>query len=115
MASVILHLTIRHLRRRPKDMEERVTIMGDGRWSPPKPWRRFLRFSLCGLLVLVAVCSVLLGIAFHRAREQARAVAIIEAHCGSVMYDYNQMMTDYFDVKARSRMPEWLLESLGED
>jgi hypothetical protein len=77
--------------------------------------RRFLRFSLRGLLALVAVCSVWLGIAFHRAREQARAVAIIEAHGGTVMYDYNQMLFDYFDINARSDTPEWLLESLGED
>jgi hypothetical protein len=41
----------------------------------PISLRRFLRFSLRGLLVLVAVCSVWLGIAFQRAQEQARAAA----------------------------------------
>jgi hypothetical protein len=41
--------------------------------KPSRSLRRFLRFSMRGLLVLVAVCSVWLGIAFHRAREQAQA------------------------------------------
>jgi hypothetical protein len=96
-------------------LEEKVTMMVDGPQSPPKPWRRFLRFSLRGLLVLVAVCSVWLGIAFHRAREQARAVAIIKHHSGYIVYDYNQLPTGFFDFKARSGIPEWLLDILGED
>jgi hypothetical protein len=40
-----------------------------------KPYGSSLRFSLRGLLVLVAICSVWLGMAFQRAREQVRAVA----------------------------------------
>jgi len=80
------------------------------------PWRprRFLRSSLRGLLVLVAVCSVWLGIAFQRAREQARAVEIVYAHNGWVFYDYNNG-PDFYDEGARSSIPTWLLDSLGED
>jgi len=49
-----------------------ITECHRGTGRLPKPLRRFLRFSVRGLLVLVAVCSVWLGIAFQRAREQAR-------------------------------------------
>jgi hypothetical protein len=44
-----------------------------------RPLRRLVQFSLRGLLVLVAICSVWLGIAFHPARQQARAVAAIKS------------------------------------
>lgn len=76
--------------------------------------RRFLRFSLRGLLVVVAVVSVCLGVAFHRAREQARAVAAIESAGGHVFYDYHG--TDYdLDQSASSGIPAWLLDALGVD
>jgi hypothetical protein len=74
--------------------------------------RRFLRFSLRGLLVLVAVCSVWLGIVFHRAREQARAVAAIRAAHGYVVYDYQGGESGPF---ATSEVPSWLLDNLGVD
>jgi hypothetical protein len=60
---------------------------GDGQPEPSR-FRGLLQFSLRALLVLVAVCSVCLGIAFHRAREQARAVSLIESLGGTVTYDY---------------------------
>jgi hypothetical protein len=82
--------------------------------SAPKRGRRFLRFSLRGLLVVVAICSVWLGIAFHRAREQARLVALIEANGGHVFYDYHEVDSKIF-VDATSRTPAWLLDSLGVD
>ena len=72
-----------------------------------------MQFSLRGLLVLVAICSVWLGIAFHRAREQARVVALLRAHDkGSlfVLYDFNDL-----DEDARSPIPAWLIETLGID
>jgi hypothetical protein len=65
-------------------------------------------------LVVVAICSVWLGIAFHRAREQARAVAAIEAVPGYVIYDYHGEEED-FDWSATSKVPGWLLNRLGVD
>src|SRR5687767_7099653 len=81
----------------------------------PIPLRRFLRFSLRALLVLVAVCSVWLGIAFQRAREQARAVGVIQAAYGYVFYDYQGENWDSFDQWGKSEVPSWLLDSLGVD
>src|SRR5687768_8422684 len=81
--------------------------------EPCRP-RRFLRFSLRGLLVLVAVCSVWLGIAFHRAREQSQAVAAIQASGGFVYYDYH-IVDDAPEPSLTSTVPGWLLENLGID
>jgi hypothetical protein len=80
----------------------------------PRRGRRFLRFSLRGLLVVVAICSVWLGIAFHRAREQAQLVSLIESSGGHVLYDYHEVDSKFF-VNATSRTPAWLLDSLGVD
>jgi hypothetical protein len=82
--------------------------------AAPKRVRRFLRFSLRGLLVVVAICSVWLGIAFHRAREQARAVKAIEAAGGYVLYDYENASRSHF-VWGKSNFPSWLLDALGID
>jgi hypothetical protein len=72
-----------------------------------------VQFSLRGLLVLVAICSVWLGIAFHRAREQARVVALLGPSYNGplfVMYDFNDL-----DEDARSPVPAWLIGALGID
>jgi hypothetical protein len=77
--------------------------------------RRFLRFSLRGLLVLVAICSVWFGIVFSRAREQARAVAAIKAVGGQVYYDYQ--FADWYNINysAKSPTPTWFLDAVGID
>ena len=77
--------------------------------------RRLVQFSLRGLLVLVAICSVWLGIAFHRAREQARAVAAIKSSGGYVFYDFQGIEADSFDQWGTSDVPAWLVNSLGVD
>ena len=56
-----------------------------------------MQFSLRALFVLVAVCSICFGLAFHRAREQARAVAAIKSAGGYVFYDYQGVEADSFD------------------
>src|SRR5687767_4676313 len=83
--------------------------------TPQRRFWRFLRFSLRGLLVVVAICSVWLGIVFHRAREQARAVAAIKSAYGYVFYDYQRTEWDSFDQWGTSDVPRWLLENLGVD
>jgi hypothetical protein len=74
-----------------------------------------VQFSLRGLLVLVAICSVWLGIAFHRAREQARAVAAIKSGGGYVFYDYQGVEYRSFDQWGTSEIPAWLSGQLGVD
>jgi hypothetical protein len=81
---------------------------------PSRAWR-LVQFSLRGLLVLVAVCAVWLGIAFHRAREQARAVATINSSGGYVFYDFQGVEFRSFDQWGTSEFPTWLLDQLGVD
>jgi hypothetical protein len=81
---------------------------------PALPRRRWLRFSLRTLLVLVTALGIWLGIAFHRARLQARAVESIQAQYASVWYDYQYNGEDS-KQSGVSRVPPWLLNGLGVD
>ena len=51
-------------------------------------WRRFLRFSVRGLIVLVLVVGVWLGWLVPHARIQRDAVAAITRAQGSAYYDW---------------------------
>jgi hypothetical protein len=51
------------------------------------PWRRFLRFSVRGLIVLVIVMGVWLGWIVRRARIQHDAVLAISVAGGRVTYN----------------------------
>ncbi len=53
-----------------------------------RPWRRFLRFSVRGLIVVVLVIGAWLGWLVRSARIQREAVAAIEHARGSVSYDW---------------------------
>jgi hypothetical protein len=50
------------------------------------PWRRFLRFSMRGLIVMVLVSGLGLGWLVCSARIQREAVAAITAAGGSIEY-----------------------------
>jgi hypothetical protein len=70
-----------------------------------KPKRRWLRFSLRSLLLLVLVVAVSLAWAIHKARQQGIAVAALKEMGCFVNYD-----------NAGSGSPaEWLRKLLGED
>jgi hypothetical protein len=82
----------------------------------PARQRPFLQFSLRALLLLIAVCAVSLGLAFHRAREQARAVAAIRNAGGSVWYDFQEGPDVYSpNVTGTSNVPSWLVDQFGVD
>ena len=53
-----------------------------------RPWRRFLRLSVRGLIVLVLVIGAGLGWIVHQAHVQRDAVAAIKNAGGSVKYDW---------------------------
>jgi hypothetical protein len=53
-----------------------------------RPWRRYLRFSVRGLIVLVLVIGAGLGWIVRSARMQREAVAAIKNAGGSVSYDW---------------------------
>ena len=78
------------------------------------PRRRFLRFSVRGLIVLVMVIGGWLGWIVRAARIQREAVAAIRNAGGHVHYDSG--WTE--NTTGRPRMPsapDWLLDSLGFD
>jgi Leucine-rich repeat (LRR) protein len=56
--------------------------------SASRPWRRFLRFSVRGLIVLVLVIGVGLGWIVRSAHMQREAVAAIRNSGGIVFYDW---------------------------
>jgi internalin A len=55
-----------------------------------RPWQRFLRFSVRGLIVLVVVIGAGLGWLVRSARIQSEAVAAIEKAGGEVHFDWEQ-------------------------
>ncbi len=79
-----------------------------------RPWRRFLRFSVRGLIVLVLVTGAGLGWVVRSARIQREAVAAILMAGGCVDYDrqweHGQMVS-----RPSPDIPQWLLDRLGED
>jgi internalin A len=80
----------------------------------PRPWRRFLRFSVRGLIVLVLVIGAGLGRIVHDAHVQRDAVAAIRRAGGEVEYDC------YWSNGSRvlggePRAPRWLIDLIGGD
>src|SRR5689334_19696866 len=60
--------------------------------TPATTRRRWLRYSLRTLFVLVTLLCVWLGLWANRAERQKRAVAWFKAHGGEVHYDYEFTM-----------------------
>jgi internalin A len=60
-----------------------------------RPWRKLLRFSVRGLIVVVLVCGVWLGWLVRSARIQRDAVAAITRAGGAVKYDYGWTKGEY--------------------
>src|SRR4051812_6021643 len=71
--------------------------------------RRWLRFSLRGVLVAIAVIAVLLWIPIQRAKTQRRAVTDVERLGGTVDYDFS------WNDQKEPPAPAWLRRVLGDD
>ncbi len=54
----------------------------------PPPKKRWLRFSLRTMLMLMTILCVWLGFKVHRAERQKAAIAWVESVGGAVSYDY---------------------------
>lgn len=79
-----------------------------------RPWRRFLRFSVRGMIVVVLVIGAGLGRIVHQAHVQRDAVAAIVKNRGRVLYDW-----DWSDGKwmpeGKLRAAPWLVDLVGID
>jgi Leucine Rich repeat len=79
-----------------------------------RPWRRYLRFSVRGLIVVVLLVGCWLGWIVRIAHIQQAAVAAIRKASGSVSYDW-----EFRDGKiirgGKPRAPRWLVDLAGID
>jgi DNA-binding transcriptional ArsR family regulator len=78
------------------------------------PWRKFLRFSVRGLIVLVLVFGAGLGWVVRSAKVQREAVAAIKNAQGSVTYDWERHNGKSI-LGARPWAPGWLVDLIGVD
>jgi Leucine Rich Repeat (LRR) protein len=86
--------------------------MSDGLVS--RPWRRFLRYSVRGLILLVLVVGVWLGWIVRSARLQHAAVAAIEKDGGFVIYDgWNSDNGRW--TNSKPWRTNWLTNTIGVD
>src|SRR6516225_8007057 len=76
----------------------------------PCPWRRFLRFSVRGLIVFVVVIGAGLGWIVRQAHIQRDAVEAIRKAGGSVMYDWEPSAGIPGGVPLA---PAWLVDLVG--
>ena len=76
------------------------------------PWRRYLRFSVRGLIVLVLVIGLGLGWIVRSVRIQREAVASITRAGGSLEYEW-QWNNRRNAPQEVPRTPRWLAEFTG--
>jgi hypothetical protein len=83
--------------------------------NPLSPsWRRFLRFSVRGMIVLVLVVGGWLGWIVRKAHVQRQAVWAIERAGGEVFYDW-QFSNGEFDVEGKTWASRYLVDFFGVD
>ncbi len=80
----------------------------------PRPRRRFLRFSIRGLIVLVLVIGGALGWLVRSARDQRGAAATIMAAGGIVQYNWEWRNGKSYPA-AKPWVPDWLVDRIGID
>jgi hypothetical protein len=80
----------------------------------PHPLRRFLRFSVRGLIVVVLVIVVWLGWIVQQAHVQRDAVAAIRRSGGEVFYDW-EWKDGHRIIGGEPWPPRWLVHLVGVD
>lgn len=84
----------------------------------PRPCRRWFRFSLRTLLLMVtfgAAAFGWLGINLRAAQRQRDAVAAVQKLGGFVGYDYQMDSAGNLDANAVAPAPAWLRKIAGDD
>ena len=85
--------------------------------QPPKPARRWLRFSLRSMLLLVVVIAIPMGWKVNRARNQRVVVAELQTMHAEIVYDYQIVKVkggwDYGNLPPPG--PIWLTDLLGKE
>lgn len=79
-----------------------------------RPWWRYVRFSLRGLMVLVLAAGAGLGWYVRSARIQRQAVAAIEQAGGSVAYEWD-LQNGKRIPNGKPFWPKWLVNLVGVD
>ena len=82
-----------------------------------RPWKRFLRLSLRGLLFSVLAIGTGLGWVVHRARIRHDAVGAIRRNGGTAWYEWESRHGTLLLASERSTpwAPEWLVDRVGPD
>ena len=88
--------------------------MPDQAKSVARPWRRFVRLSVRGLIVLVLVMGAGLGWLVRSARIQREAVAAIKNAGDRVWYDW-EWSNGKSIPGGRPWAPRWLVDLIGVD
>ncbi len=86
--------------------------------TKPTPKRRWFRFSLRTLLIVVLLLSLPLGwfaLKMREAEKQRKAVEAIEKAGGTVWYDYQEDESGMLMAELEPPAPTWLRELVGED
>jgi hypothetical protein len=81
----------------------------------PESWRRRLRLSVRGLMVIVLVLGGGMGWVAYRARVQREAVATIKRAGGEIAYSWQWANGVPVQTGARPPWPDWLSRLLGPD
>jgi hypothetical protein len=88
--------------------------MSDQAEPVSRPWRRYLRFSVRGLILVVLLVGGWLGWIVRSARMQREAVAAITDAGGKVLYDWE--CRDGMRIPGgRPWVPAWLVDRIGVD
>ena len=82
--------------------------------QPPKPARRWLRFSLRSMLLLVLVIAIPLGWKVNRSRNQRIVVAELRKLNARIIYDY-QIVNGIYVPNLPQPGPKWLTDLLGKE
>ena len=83
----------------------------------PRSRRRWLRFSLRTMLLLVTVLSIWLGVKVNQARRQKEAVAALRESGATVRYAHQQSDANprIYLVEQDLDVPRWLRDLTGDD